>query len=31
MLTTDHATTHRHYDKRRNRFLKHKTRVIESQ
>jgi len=24
MLTTDHATTHRHNDKRRNRFLKHK-------
>jgi len=24
MLTTDRATTHRHNDKRRNRFLKHK-------
>jgi len=24
MLTTDHATTHKHSDKRRNRFLKHK-------
>jgi len=23
-LTTDRATTHRHTDKRRNRFLKHK-------
>jgi len=23
-LTTDRATTHRHNDKRRNRFLKHK-------
>jgi len=23
-LTTDCATTHRHNDKRRNRFLKHK-------
>jgi len=24
VLTTDHATTDRHNDKRRNRFLKHK-------
>jgi len=24
MLTSDHATTHRHNDKGRNRFLKHK-------
>jgi len=23
-LTTDHATTHRHNDKRTNRFLQHK-------